>query len=269
MSENPLGASISPAPAQAVLPRWQVAIVVAVFIGIAAVFIWLASANRKPVAAPAAPPPTTPAQPSPAAGQLMVFVRPPERDAQILPVEQKGALPVVPGGIMSLQVILDEPGFSYLVWINCEGKAAPLYPWNTKELEVKDLHQFPPLRQASRVVYSPLLGGGWTFSERGGMETVLLMARSTPLPEGTNVGELIGEPPTVALRDSSEVVILEVKDHAEAVTTVLSQSRGDDAAAKAADEPLKAMLLRLSPHFDLVRAVRFAHVADDRPALAP
>src|SRR5688572_16257478 len=128
-------------------------------------------------------------------GKLMVFVRPPERAAEPRPVEDPGAAPVQAGGIMSLQVQLNQPAYAYLIWLDTEGKAVPLYPWNTKEMEIKDFDQPPPLRQAAKLVYSPLLGGGWTFGSRGGMETVLLLARRTPLPEGTKLGALLAPLP--------------------------------------------------------------------------
>jgi hypothetical protein len=269
MTENELGSSVSPGPARpAAGPRsrrWQVPIGIAVVVGVLALVIWLTTPG-KPVAAPLLPQ-TSVAPSAPLGGKLMVFIRPPVRATEPLPVEERGALPARTGGIMSLQVLLDQPGFSYLVWLDCEGKVTPLYPWNTRDIEVKDLSSFPPQRKPTKVVYSPLLGGGWPFGEREGMETVLFLSRSTPLPEGTAVGQLLGDlPPPVAVREPTELVTFEVKDHAKTVTTVLSRARGDESAANAADEPLKALLIRLSPHFDLVRAVRFAHVAADTPA---
>jgi hypothetical protein len=138
----------------------------------------------------------------------------------------------------------------------------PLYPWNTDKIEVTDMSQ-PPTRRAAKVVNSPLIfGGAWKFGEGSGMETVLFLARREPLPDSVKLSELVGDSSPVAVRNEKELLILEVRDHAKEVKTVLAKDRGDEAAAKAADEPLKALLLRLSPHFDLVRAVRFAHVAD-------
>ena len=168
---------------------------------------------------------------------------------------------------MALDVHVNQPVFSYLVWLDGQGRVVPLYPWNFDRPDVTDIEQPPPKRIPTNILMSPPPGSGWDFGEQGGMETVLFLIRKTPLPEGTSVGKLIGDLPSpVPVREPAELAVFEVKDKAKSVTTVVSQARGDQAAAKAADEPLKAMLLRLSPHFDLVRAVRFAHVGAEPPA---
>lgn len=190
-----------------------------------------------------------------------VLVGPPGRKEPIS-VEAPGALPVVPGGMMCLDVEYADPQFTYFVWINSAGRAIPLYPWNGQKVEVTDLSTPPPQRRAGKRVFSPLVGGSWTFGDDPGTETVLLLTRRTPRPESTNIGTLMGDlPPPPPAASSQELVILEVRDHAKSATTVVSRDRGDITAAKAADEALQALLLRLSPHFDLVRAVRFAHAA--------
>jgi hypothetical protein len=194
---------------------------------------------------------------------LVVFVCP-DSGSQPLLVESPGALPVHDGGSMNLEVQHRQPGCAYLVWIDSSGKGAPLYPWNNSmPLEVTDLKSPPPVRRPGTTVKSPnSFGGGWPFQPGNGMETVLLLSRAAPLPEGTDISQWLGELPSPpAIRNDKELVILEVRDHAKEVKSVLSRDRGDEAAAKAADEPLRALLLRLAPHFDLVRAVRFAHVA--------
>ncbi len=196
-------------------------------------------------------------------GQLDVYVRRPQRASEALPVEEAGALPARGGGIMTVDVRVNRPVFAYLIQLKGDGRTIPLYPWNYDSPEVTDVNEPPPKRIAAKMVMSPPLGGGWHFSDNTGMETVLFLVRTTPLPEGTSVGKLMGDaPPPVAVRDAQELVILEVRDHADSVTSLVSKNRGDEREAAAADEPLKAMLLRLSPHFDLVRAVRFAHVAE-------
>src|SRR5262249_47503971 len=128
-------------------------------------------------------------------GKLTVLVRSSDRTAEPLPVDQPGALPAKSGGAMFLQVQLKEPAFVYLLWLDAEGRAMPLYPWNNEELEVTDGDQPPPDRRPTKLILSPLLNRSWTFGNRGGMETVLLLARTTRLPEGTSVGGLLGSSP--------------------------------------------------------------------------
>jgi hypothetical protein len=193
-------------------------------------------------------------------GKLLVYVRPLSRGVQSRPFEEKGALPVRAGGIMSLEVQLNQPAFAYLIWLDSEGQVLPLYPWNTKELEIKDIDQPPPLRRAAKLIYSPLLGGGWTFGSQGGLETVLLVARRTPLPEATKLGPLLAPiPPPAKLRHPEELVVFGCDQSATTVSTLLAKNRGNETEAALADEALRELLLRLAPHFEFVRAVRFAH----------
>jgi hypothetical protein len=192
-------------------------------------------------------------------GQLVVIIRSPERAAEPLAVEAPGAVPVRADGLMSLEVQFNQPAFAYLVWLDTEGRVVPLYPWNPETLEVTDVNQPPPVRRPAKVVYSPPLGGGWRFGKKGGLETVLLLARRTPLDEGTRLGPLLGPLPPPGMRQRDEVVVLGLNAGADSVSTLLAQNRGPEDDARAADEPLRALLLRLRDHFELIRAVRFAH----------
>jgi len=225
-------------------------------------WLWLAVAVIALLASGAAlhAPWRSPTQPeTPLDGKLVVNVRPPGQRIESVPVEAPGALPVRAGGIMSLEVRLNQPAYAYLVWLDCEGQVLPLYPWNPESLEHKDIHQPPPTRQAAKLVYSPLLGGGWTFGKRGGVETVLLLARRSPLESKTQLGSLLTPLPLPAMRLRDEVVVLGLNAGANSVSTLLARSRGDEQDALAADEPLHKLLLQLGAHFELIRAVRFAH----------
>ena len=196
-------------------------------------------------------------------GKLRVFIRSPQPGKNSMEISEKGALPARPGGIMNLQVELNQHAFVYVVWLDSQGQMKPLYPWNSNTLETKDVNQPPPLRRSANIVYSPVAGGGWTFSEQDGMETVLLLARSTPLPAGTRVGDLLSPlPPPLPVGHPHEIVSLSAIGNSGKVTTLVAANREDAQAAAEADEPLRAMMLRLSQHFELVQAVRFAHQSE-------
>ena len=102
---------------------------------------------------------------------------------------------------MTIDVELAEPAFIYLVWIDSEGHVLPLYPWNNEVFEIKDLSEPPPLRRATKRIFSPLLGRTWTFGSRGGTETVLLFVRRTALPHDVQLGALLKSPPTPKFDD--------------------------------------------------------------------
>jgi hypothetical protein len=199
---------------------------------------------------------------APLDGELIVVVKSAGGAKDSLRVEEPGALPVRAGEWMSLEVHFNQPAFTYLVWVDCDGQAIPLYPWNYDSIEVKDLNEPPPVRRPAKVVISPTLGTGWKFGQRGGLETTLLLARRTPLGEGTRLGALLGSLPHAKLRLRDEVTVLGLGGGADSVSPLLALNRGSEADARTADEPLQALLVRLRDHFELIRAVRFAHEGD-------
>ena len=191
-------------------------------------------------------------------GKLDVFVRPAGRAIEPLAVEAAGALPARPGGVMSLQVQLSEPAYTYFVWLDCREKALPLYPWNIETLDVTDLGQPPPLRKPAKVIYSPLLGGGWEFGDKGGLETVLLLARRTPLPADVNLATIIKPLPHAVAATPTELTILGLDGGADS-PTVLHPAGSAETPGLKPDDPLGPLLISLGEHFELIRAVRFAH----------
>jgi hypothetical protein len=196
-------------------------------------------------------------------GELIVLVRPTQQSKELIDVDKADALPVRFGGSMGLEIRLNPDAYSYLVWLNCDGQTVPLYPWNFDTVEVTDANDLPPTRRTAKVVYSPITSGkSWKFGKQSGLETVLLLARRTPLDPGTKLGSLIGTLPPAKARHREELAILSLDSGSDSVSTLLARNRGTDEEARAIDEPLRAIMLRLREHFEVVRAVRFAHVED-------
>jgi len=202
--------------------------------------------------------PASKAADKPLDGKLIVYVRPPERASEPLPLEQAGATPVRTGGNMSLEAQLNQPAFTYFVWLDAAGNVLPLYPWNSQTLEVKDLRQPRPERRATNVVYSPLLGSGWNFGEQTGTETVLLLARRTPLGKDIQLADLIS-PPAAPAEPQSAACVYGWSTGEQSITLLHPASADNSAAKLAADDPLATLLLKLGQHFELIRAARFAH----------
>jgi hypothetical protein len=202
-----------------------------------------------------------PSEAGPLTAELTVLVRPPARASESLAVEEAGALPAHSGGQMSLTVRFNQPALTYLVWIDPEGQVVPLYPWNHDSLEVRDVGQPPPTRRDAKIVFSPPFGMGWRFGKKGGMETVLLLARRTHLDKGARLATLLGDLPPARPRPGhpAELAVLQIRQGEGEVSTLLSRDRGEDAEAVAAEQPLRALLVRLRDHFELVQAVRFVH----------
>jgi len=188
-------------------------------------------------------------------GKLQMFVRPKPGAAQPLGIDEAGALPVHAGGSMNMEVHLEQDAMIYLVWFDAEGNIVPLYPWNTDTLETKDIGQTPPVRRASKVVFSPLtLGGGWVFGKQSGSETIILLARRTPLPADLALGDLLKKlPPPPKLEDSATLATVRI---------TAAKDRGAKSRIEPKDSPLATFLAPLADHFDLIHAIQLAH-ADD------
>ena len=191
-------------------------------------------------------------------GTLIVYVRTSERGVESIPIEKVGALPVRANGIMSLEANFSQPARAYFVWFDCEGRVLPLYPWNDDTLVVTDIDQPPPSRTGAKIIYSPPIGGGWNFGKKGGIETVLLLARREPLVSNMSLGSLLNLP-TSKMQHREELVGFKVNRGDEFVSTLFSNNRGIEEDSRTADEQVKSMMLRLREHFDLIRVVRFTH----------
>ncbi len=185
-----------------------------------------------------------PTKPQPLSGQLNVLVRSADRRVEPVPVDQPGAVPLQSGGAMCLDATFSEPAFAYLVWFNSTGQIIPLYPWNNETLEIKDIDQPPPKRRAGKLIFSPLLGKSWTFGDQPGTETVLLLARRTPLTPDTHLGDLLKSLPAPPPLEPSQTL----RTASHPATT-----------PPGSPPPLAAFLELLAKHFELVQIVQFAH----------
>ena len=174
-------------------------------------------------------------------------------------VHEPGVLPVVNGEGVQLEAKLNQPAHVYLLWLGSDGTATPMYPWNRgRRVGAEDLAIPPPLVGARLVVYSPSeTQRAWPMEGPSGMETILLLARRTPLPKDVKLAELIGELKPTRIDNPREVVVQgiergQVKQQRELF-------RRSAREARIIDADLLQLLGRLKPHFELIRAVRFAH----------
>jgi hypothetical protein len=215
-------------------------------------------------------------KPKPLDGKLTILVRPPGRNLEPVALEEPGALPVQSGGAMCLDARLEEPAHIYLVWLDSDGKALPLYPWNNERLEVTDIDQPPPERRPGKLVFSPLLGRDWPFGTQPGTETVMLLVRRTPLPADTKLGSILqsashdkgaggGDKNAELAKSATSIKIVAGSTE---ITVARDGNKVDD-EAKSASEPLRAMLEPLRSHFELIHAIQFHHAASAPESTAP
>jgi hypothetical protein len=94
------------------------------------------------------------------------------------------------------------------------------------------------------------------------LETVLLLARRTPLPVEVSLARLLEGLPEAKFLDPLEVAV-RGHDPGQPVGYVdLGEHRGPKGRAEDIDHPLLELLGRLETYFETTRAVRFAHRGD-------
>jgi predicted Ser/Thr protein kinase len=192
------------------------------------------------------------------AGDLIVRVwSETNADKRGLKIEDPGALPLLPGEQVHLEAHLNQPAHIYLMWVDGHGHAALLYPRSDDKYGAE-----PSGDLVRETVHSPAaLDKGHRMEGPGGLETVLLLARRTPLPAGTDLMALIGESPPSPLRDVLEVARGGFDEGQPIEALPMGQHRGIGAEAGKIDEPLLHLMerLRKEGRFDVIRPVRFAY----------
>jgi serine/threonine protein kinase len=105
--------------------------------------------------------------------------RGPDGEAQKLRLGEPGALPLYAGDKFRIEAHVEVPAYLYLFWINTEGQALPLYPWKPGKWGTRPAEENP-----ARDVSLPVnrTAGYEIKKDVEGMETLLMLARATPLP---------------------------------------------------------------------------------------
>jgi DNA-binding winged helix-turn-helix (wHTH) protein len=99
----------------------------------------------------------------------------PERQDRSL--EARGMLPLQPEDLVHLTVEMNAPAYLYLLWIDAQGQLIPLFPWRPGQWAER-----PPHEEPLQTVRLPEDAHGWPLGGGSGIETLLLLARATPLP---------------------------------------------------------------------------------------
>jgi serine/threonine-protein kinase len=172
-----------------------------------------------------------------------------------LRVQDLGALPVRTGEQVHLEARLTEPAYVYLLWVDGKGEVDALYPWGRDQ----DWKSPPPPAGPKQVVHSPAeVQEGWPIEGSGGLETVLLLARRTPLPADVKLAEVLGRiPPAPLGPDLGEVVMRGFDREQPSVSEDMHRRPGKQ--KQDIDDALLHLMGRLRPHFETIRAVQFAH----------
>jgi hypothetical protein len=168
-------------------------------------------------------------------------------------VEDPQTLPVRLGEQVQVKARLNQPAYPYILWLDGQGRVASLYPWKSHHFEQPrgDEHKRDTIQSPGA------LDEGWPMQGPAGLETVLLLARRTPLPEDVDLPLLIGQMPPAPLRNPKEVIHFN-PNQPEAISHP-GVKRGVGAQPQRIDDALLELIKRLNPHFELVQFTRFAY----------
>ncbi|MGL4549648.1 MAG: protein kinase domain-containing protein, partial [Gemmataceae bacterium] len=235
--------------------RWPWLAVAAGLVGVAAsalvaVLAWNAGQGRRPE-----PEPARPASPLYADFKIR-FWSPTSPHRKGRSITEPGVLPLRAGELVRFELDLNRRGHVYILWIDGRGKIDPFYPWDRDD--PRALFKPAPVRPPiDRVAMPPEDDAGYPIEGESGLETVLVMVRGTPLPADVKLGEVIGPVPASPLRDAGEAAMRGWNGKDEIPPFDLK--RGPAKEAKAIDEPVLRLIAKVRPHFEQVRAVRFAY----------
>ncbi|HET6323186.1 MAG TPA: protein kinase [Planctomycetaceae bacterium] len=171
--------------------------------------------------------------------------------------DQPGALPLRTGQQLRIEATTNRPAYLYLVWIDTQGVAQPVYPWKPGHWEALTT----PEKPTNRLKFPPDAGGsewGYTVQGGAGMETLVLLARDTPLPPGVVLKDLFADLPAQPIQNGQLLVWLENGERAESGTRSLDFEKVKPLNSQSVK--LKLLLeQRLKSYFPLFRAVSLAN----------
>jgi hypothetical protein len=104
-----------------------------------------------------------------------------------LPLDQAGAVPLRPGDQVRLQANLKSPAYAYVIWIDTEGHAIPMYPWLDGEWGKRPDREVP----VTSVSLPHPADQGFPMKGPPGTEMLMLLARHEPLPSDLEIAELL------------------------------------------------------------------------------
>jgi predicted Ser/Thr protein kinase len=192
------------------------------------------------------------------AGELTVRVRSKTGNVEReLKAGDPSGLPLLAGEHVHLEARITQPAYVYLLWLDGQGKVSLLYPRDDGKFGSR-----PSGGSARDIVHSPEALDEWHPMEGpGGLETVLLLARRTPLPQGTDLAGLVGPLPPSPLR--RELVFTKRGlDEGQPIESLrVDPVRGLGENADKLDDPLLQLMERMRTHgqFDVIKTARFAY----------
>ncbi len=123
------------------------------------------------------------------------------------PLDDPSTLPLRAGDQFLIEAKMSVPRYQYLVWIDVEGNVSPVFPWkNANWSELPEEHR----PRAVLRLPSGDASSVWEIPQGPpGMETLLLLARESPLPESTDLEALLSDLPGVGVEEPRGMMVFE------------------------------------------------------------
>jgi tRNA A-37 threonylcarbamoyl transferase component Bud32 len=194
----------------------------------------------------------------PLRGSINLFVwNPADARRQGVSLADSPTLPLREGDRVRMNVDLNRPAYVYIVWRDAAGSWSPVYPWHQGDWNGQSAH----IIAHANLGLPEESGAGWPIRvPRAGMETLVLLARATPLPVDVPLDVLLGELPPTPLPPRAHAMWfqegqLQSADH-------LGRTREPEVRRLVPihDDLLqlqRQLVDKLQPHFELIRAVSF------------
>jgi hypothetical protein len=145
-------------------------------LSIVALGSWLALRPWRPVGRPMG----SPTQPPVYRGLVDILIWKTEANGKVrkLRLNDAGALPVRSGDQVRVTAQVEPAAYLYVFWIDSEGEATPIYPWQPGKWGTRPAAEAP----VTRLDLPTRLTAGFTLTGKtNGMETLVLLARDAPL----------------------------------------------------------------------------------------
>lgn len=167
-----------------------------------------------------------------------------------MPAGDPGALPVQTGELVRFEAQLNQPAYIYLLWVSPDGSTVPIYPWDSERASGWEAPLVPNSNRTTDHVLCPLNPDeGFEIVEPAGIQTVVLLARRTPLNSNIDLAQVLsGLPatPMLAMNDTPGPLLRGLKT---------GQTKSTE------DPQYDELKSRLSPHFEFMRVMSFPQVS--------
>jgi serine/threonine protein kinase len=185
----------------------------------------------------------------------VVMSRPNDARRQLLRLHDPAARPLKAGDEVRVETSLNRPAYQYIVWIDTQGKAAPVYPWIEGEWARRPKHE-----EAVKELHLPEGGLMWPMQPGpAGMETLVLLVREEPLPPDVDLAALLAG---LGAQTTSDLQAVGWFQNGELVTREKDRAPSFK-QVRASDNPVlrtqQVVQERVKGHFAYTRAVTFGN----------